>query len=245
MRRAAALFVLAALGAAPAATAQAPSLRASITACTTGAVAEERTLTVTAAMPAGGASRMAVRFDLLQRRPGTGWRRVWAPTLGRWERSQPGRAGFVYHKRVGSLRAPALYRAVVRFRWLDAEGRVLRQARRLAGTCRQPDPRPDLRVLRLVATPIDGDLVRWSGVVQNAGRGDAPAGSALLEVGTRPGLAAPVPALGAGRQATVTWDGPHCAEGDAVRVTADHDGRIDEADERNNALTIACPAIAR
>ncbi|MBA2636949.1 MAG: hypothetical protein H0U79_01800 [Solirubrobacterales bacterium] len=91
-------------------------------------------------MPAlAGTERMEMRFDLEAREAGEPWRPVPAPRFGGWERSKPRRSGFVYEKRVERLDPQRAYRAVVRFRWLDAEGVVQRRARRLTEVCR---PRP-------------------------------------------------------------------------------------------------------
>src|SRR3954451_12206295 len=136
------------LGAAPAAGAQdRPPLQARLMGCTPGADASARPAAFTASMPAlAGTRRMWIRFDLLQRMAGEAeFTPVALPAWGRWERSQPGRAGFIYTKRVRALRAPGAYRARVRFRWYEADGRLQRRAARVTATCRQPDPRPDLR----------------------------------------------------------------------------------------------------
>ena len=50
-----------------------------------------------------------------------------------------------------SCRPPADYRAQIRFRWYDKKGRLQRSARKTTRACRQPDPRPDLRVLGFVS----------------------------------------------------------------------------------------------
>jgi hypothetical protein len=80
------------------------------------------------------------------RRPRRGARgdvhRQHADDSRRAERADPGRPGFIYTKRVEGLTGPAVYRAVVRFRWSDADGHVLRRARRVTGGCRQPGPAP-------------------------------------------------------------------------------------------------------
>ena len=55
-----------------------------------------------------------------------------------------------------NLSAPAAYRTVVRFRWLDADGAVLARSRATSRVCRQPDLRPDLAATLIeVAPPTD------------------------------------------------------------------------------------------
>nr|MBA3328853.1 hypothetical protein [Solirubrobacterales bacterium] len=144
------LIALAAVlvAAVPASAQERPPLRAVLESCATGALPAERIATFMGSMPArAGSERMWMRFDLQRRRSArSDWRRVDdVPGFGTWERSLPRRAGFVFHKRVTGLRAPALYRSVVRFRWYAADGALKRSARRRTRTCRQPDPRPDLK----------------------------------------------------------------------------------------------------
>src|SRR4051794_24006549 len=190
MRRLAAIACLLAPLAAPTAGRAAqerPPLQARLAACTTGPNATARRATFTASMPAvTGAARMAIRFDLLQRAPGdAAFARVALPAWRRWERSQPGRTGFIYTKTVRALRAPGAYRATVRFRWYGPDGRVLRRARRTTPICRQPDPRPDLRAGALTAAPGLGPAtVTYLLRVRNAGRGAAaPFAIALMTAG--------------------------------------------------------------
>src|SRR3954471_22154702 len=193
MRRLAAIACLLAPLAAPAAPAVAgaaqarPPLRARLVACTTGPSAAARRATFTASMPAvARAARMAMRFDLLQRMEGDAeFARVALPAWGRWERSEPGRTGFIWTKTVRALRAPGAYRARVLFRWYDPSGRVVRRARRVTPVCREPDPRPDLQAGALAAAPgLAANSVTYLLSVRNAGRGAAgPFAVALATAG--------------------------------------------------------------
>ncbi|MGH2941592.1 MAG: hypothetical protein ACRDLN_02290, partial [Solirubrobacteraceae bacterium] len=105
-----------------------PKLGATLESCLTSALPVERVASFVASMPAyAPATRMRIRFDLERRRPGERyWRRVHAAGFGVWERSDPRVAGFIVRKRVNGLPVPASYRAVVRFRWIAADGSVVR-----------------------------------------------------------------------------------------------------------------------
>ncbi|MGZ6674885.1 MAG: hypothetical protein ACXVFM_21315, partial [Solirubrobacteraceae bacterium] len=111
MRRAAPLIVLLALALPAAAQAQAPPLRARLSACQNGPSAIDRTATFVGSMPAiAGTKRMWMRFDLFARvAPSTDFAAVKAPKLGVWQKSAPGRvsSGFVFTQRVQGLTAPA------------------------------------------------------------------------------------------------------------------------------------------
>jgi hypothetical protein len=203
-------------------------LRADVTECTTGATLRDRVAAFTGAMPAlPGTERMAMRFDLFDRE-----RRVRAAGLGTWERSEPGRAGFVFTKRVEALAAPAAYRARVLFRWYDAEGRVQRRAERRTAVCRQPDPRPQLRVLAVSPGRV---------LVANLGIGRAGAFGTAVAVGEEPPPVVRLAGgLAAGAVAELALAEPVCVPGATVRAVVDVAGEVDERDERDNAVTLPC-----
>ena len=229
-------------GAAPA-TAQtaavAPRLAASLEACETSPLAEQRAASFVGSMPAiAGATRLAMRFDLQRRRAGEElWHRVrGAEGLGVWETSKPGRAGFVFHKRVAGLGPSASYRAIVRFRWRSDDGRLVRSERRRTRACSQPDLRPDLVVgsLRAVldARPA---LAVYTLTVRNDGR--SAAGAFAVRVA---GAVAEVPSLGAGDRVELLVVAAACLPGSTVETSVDVDRRIEESQERN-ALRRDCP----
>ena len=93
--------------------------------------------------PRQGQDRMDMRFDLFSRAQGAiAFRRLAAPGLGVWNHAQPGVLRFHFRQRVVNLAAPAAYRAVVSFRWLDEFGFVFAKASHATPACQQPDLRP-------------------------------------------------------------------------------------------------------
>src|SRR5687768_4954262 len=121
-----------------------PPLKASLAACSVGAEEDQRFAVFTGSMPAyRGTTRMAMRFDLFIRPTGA---REWLPVKGkglsRWQRSDPGREGFVYTKRVERLLQGNEYRVTVRFRWYQSGAKRSDRVRRTP-VCRQPDQRPN------------------------------------------------------------------------------------------------------
>ncbi len=234
-----------ALAATPAA-ATAPELGAKLASCQTGAVAAQREVEFEAAMPAtDGSSELAMRFDLEQRRTTTGaWKAVReVPGFGRYERSEPGAAGFVYRKRVERL-ALGSYRVVVRFRWSAADGAVLKRAVRRSAACRQPDLRADLSVVGVTTgDPLPGGRARYVVQLRNGGRtatvGAATVGLAVdgVELATLS-----LPGLAAGGVGSVAFEGPACRPGGAVVATADPGDALPEGRESDNALAVDCPA---
>jgi hypothetical protein len=239
----------AASAAAPAAAAaQRPPLRAALTQCTVSADPAERVAVFTASMPALRRTRtMEMRFTLFQRTRGAAaFVPVAVPRWGVWQRSRPGVPGFIFTKRVTGLQAPAQYRAVVRFRWRDARGRVHRRARRATRACRQPDLRPELRAEGLTAGPGPAPqtaIYRFD--VVNGGRGDAGPFSVVLTANRTPQPPQRLGGLVAGGRETVTLVGPRCTPGSVVRVAVDSESEVVEAREGNNAANLRCPLPAR
>lgn len=216
-----------------------PALGAALETCQTSSLPAERVAAFVGSMPAiDGAERMQMRFELQRRRPGE---KRWRPVrglqgFGVWESADPGRAGFVFHKRVDGLVVPATYRALVRFRWSRSGGQIVRRAHRRTRACKQPDLRPDLVAgsLRAVldARPA---LAVYTLVVRNDGR--AAAGPFAVRVA---GALTEVAGLAAGRSTEVAVVAPVCIPGTPVATLVDADRRVNEADERN-ALLRTCP----
>jgi hypothetical protein len=200
----------------------------------------DRTATFEARMrPARDSERMQVRFTLQVREDELhGWRRVAAPGFDTWLTSLPDVSRYSYAKTVTNLTAPASYRTIVRFRWLDADDAVVKSARVISASCRQPDMRPDLAARRVDVLPgLDAATRRYAVTVRNDGRTDADAFSATLD--DLDPLA--VLRLAAGAQRVVTFTGPPCTAGAPLVVTLDPDEAVDERDEDDNVLGATCP----
>jgi hypothetical protein len=189
------------------------------------------------------ADRMQMRFVLQVSTPDEPrWSRVSVPGFSAWVTSEQERSRYVYTKRVESLLAPASYRVKLRFRWLDADGEVLKSARATSRACRQPDPRADLRVVDLLALRLKAGSRRYDVVVRNSGRADAPASEVRLELADGTVLLGRVPPIAPGDREDVFLSGPACAPGDELTATADADDEVDERDEDGNTVTFRCPS---
>jgi hypothetical protein len=235
-------LVLPAPAAAGALQGERPPLAATVAACNAGATPDERFAVFTGSMPAvRGTQRMAMRFTLLLRsRADRPWEVVRARGFGRWERSDPGRAGFVYSKRVERLLPGRSYRVIVRYRWYGAKGVLQRTRLRRTPLCRQPDQRPDLEVDSVaVADGPEPGTYRYVLGVRNAGRGAAGAfdvGAAGLERD----VVRPVAGVPAGDRTTVELVAPRCEEGEVVTFQVDVRGAVDETDEADNRFRWRC-----
>jgi hypothetical protein len=116
------------------------SVSATLEQCLTAESQDERSATFAGEMNAvPGTTRMEMRIDVLERSPGdTAYRTVNAPGLGVWRASVAGVKVYKYLKQVTNLSGPAFYRAAVRFRWLNAKGRLIAATELHTRRCEQP-----------------------------------------------------------------------------------------------------------
>jgi hypothetical protein len=112
--------------------------------CVTSVVQTERSATFAGEMTAtADTAHMAMRVDIQQRLPGEAlFHTLSAPGLGVWRSSDPKVKVYKYLKQVTNLSAPAVYRGLVRFRWLNAKGHLIRHAEHLTARCAQPAAPP-------------------------------------------------------------------------------------------------------
>ena len=162
------------------------------------------------------------------------------PTLGQrpgdiWKLSKA-----VYNLGGGS------YQFSVAFRWLGANGKVLKTAALESSSCTIKELRPDLTVRSVKVRSITGVPTgdRYLATVVN--QGGSPSGPfALLFDPGGTGASSqtkPVKSLSTGQSATVRFTGPACDAASPPTVVADPTGAVDESDRSNNALTVTCPA---
>jgi hypothetical protein len=118
-----------------------PTAVATLEQCVTSADQSERSASFSGEMATiAGAVRLEMRIEVLERMPQElVFRAVSSPGLGVWRSAAPGVKSYKYLKEVTNLSAPASYRAAVRFRWLNAKGKVIRSA--------------ELRTTRCIQTP--------------------------------------------------------------------------------------------
>ena len=193
-----------------------------------------------------GTKRMWMRFDLQDRiPPSTAFSSVTVPKWGKWEKSRARVPAFVFTRRVDGLAAPGAYRAVLRFRWYDAKGRLQHRARKVTAACNEPDLRPDLTgaLLGAVAGPLLGEAT-YAVRVRNRGRGPAGAFDVVLAADGTPQPPQRLAGLPAGAQQELTVVGPACRPGTVVRLTFDTASEVTESNEANNTVDATCPLPA-
>jgi hypothetical protein len=220
-------------------------LAAKTTTCTTGADGSSRAAAFTGSMPAGVATHhMQMRFALYQRAgagPKGTFKRIAVPAWGGWQKSDAGRDGFVFTKRVEALTAPAGYRAVIFFRWYDANGRVQRTTTRTTPVCEQPDPRPDLVLDAIDATSAGDESATYTVSVGNDGHVAAAPFTVTMAVTDGASTAVTLGPIAAGGRAEVTVNAGRCTPGSTIKIAVDATNAVDESAEGNNVVQRACP----
>jgi hypothetical protein len=184
-----------------------------------------------------GAAKLKMRFKLQARKPGRkAYRRVSAPGFSGWTTADPGTSRYVFTRRVEGLIGPARYRAMVRFKWLDADGRTVLSARRFSKSCRQPDHRPNLKVKAL----SHEGRHRYVVLVANNGRTETGAFELQVAIAGTPLDPVSVDSLEPHTQRLVTVRGPRCVSGQPLTATADPLDLIDERRETDNVFSATC-----
>jgi hypothetical protein len=188
---------------------------------------------------------MALRLTLLERTGKAGFAPVRVPGLGRWRRSQTGRAGFAVRQRVRNLTDGAAYRARVDFRWKDAKGAAVHSERHTSRGCSLAKrPLPNLRARPIWAhlTDVSG-VLRYAVRVSNVGRAPAQLVPVRLSVDGSEVNTRTVAALNPDQSVLLFFKGPACER--TVTAMADPAGLIPERDETDNATQVACADLRR
>ncbi len=216
---------------------------AKLVACHTSNDAVSGSLEVDASItPIRGTVRMGLRFELYRRVGGSPYfRRASAPRLFMWRRSGVRPPSYDVNQVVDGLTAPAVYEMRVGFRWYGRHGRVLATRYRETHLCRQPDRRPDLRVVSLVAAP--DNPTHYSAVIANSGATAAGPFTAELRSPGTVFQSFPVGSIPAHSTVTREIDGgPACVGDMGPNLVLDVDGAVTESNEHNNRARATCPA---
>jgi hypothetical protein len=240
------LAAMAMLAAAPAAGVAQSVARVALVSCDTGLAAADRGVVYEGRMRRiSGTRRMQMRFALQWRQPGAKrWSAVQGPGLGSWVSSDRGVKSYTFTKRIENLAAPASYRVLVRFRWLDSRGHAIDSDQVISRSCQQPDLRPHLVPRRVYSERIgDPGRRRYVVVVRNQGATAAGAFTVGLAA-ANPFAPSNVVDLGPGASTLVTFEGPRCDAPATLTAVVDPSVLVDEADEDDNTLNVPCPVPA-
>jgi hypothetical protein len=224
-----------------------PLTSASVTTCVSGTTAAERSASFRGQIQTlPGARTLSISFSLYQRTATGGWTPVSAPGFDVWQSSTPGIGSFTANENVIDLPAPAAFRAVVHYRWLDRRHHVIRRDERVTPNCVMTLPQPNLFVARLSrsadgagnGTQFYNVLVRNSGV--------APAGPFSVALSVGPTALAPltVAGLAPGSSQALQFTGPRCTAGTTVTAQVDPSAAISEPANPQRTVSIVCGSQA-
>jgi hypothetical protein len=189
-----------------------------------------------------GASRMAMRFTLLEETGGDASTRVNVPGLRRWRTSKPGVRSFGYRQGFRNLPENASHRVRVEFRWYADDGTEVARAKRRSARCRQFVALPNLvaRIGSITATQVPG-VVRYQALVTNTGKAAATAIPLRLTVDGNVVDTLTIASLAPGEQRSLAIRGPECHR--LVKLEADPEQLIAESSDADNADELACSAL--
>jgi hypothetical protein len=212
--------------------------------CKSGDTVATRSATFLGRMRAiPGTDRMLMRFTLMERFGDEKLHSLTVPELKAWRSAKPGIKDFRYKQTVTALQGGGDYRVLVDFRWLDADGNLLRKSKRLSGACRLPGELPNLTLGTPTARPGPEGTAAYVVPVRNDGKAIARDVSVGLFVDGAAANVAHIDSVAPGEVREVRFTGPACKSN--LRMVVDPADTIKERLESDNVSVVRCPELAR
>jgi hypothetical protein len=190
-----------------------------------------------------GTDHMLMRFTLLERFGDDRLQSVDAPELRAWRSSKPGIREFRYRQTVTGLQGGGEYRMRVDFRWLDAQGNLLRKVQKVTGACSFPGDLPNLRFGTLSGLPGPGGTAIYVVPVTNDGKAPATDVAVELRVDGAATDVGRIDSIGPGETRELRFTGPVCKR--KLTAIADPADTIHERLKSDNTLTVGCPRVPK
>jgi hypothetical protein len=212
---------------------------AKVLACDVGASADRAAAFYGRMDTTAGASKLALRFVLLERLGvGDTWNKLDLPALRQWHISQAGVKRYGWKQTVDHLRLGGAYKARIQYRWLSASGAVLDSETHDTPVCRGPVPNLALGQLTTKPGPT-ADTWTYGIEVQNTGKSDADDVDVSLNVDHAMLDTVTLDKLAAGEVRIVSFNGPACRR--EVSAKVDPGNSIGERFEDDNSQVFSCP----
>jgi hypothetical protein len=212
--------------------------------CRSGDSVESRSATFVGRMRAvPKTDRMLMRFTLVERFGDERRHTVSVPELRAWRSSKPGVKDFRYRQNVTGLHGGGDYRVTVDFRWLDADGNLLRKSRRRSGVCRQPGELANLKPGLPTVLPGPEGTAQYGVPVTNNGKIAARDITVELFVdGVAPNVGH-ITSVEPGETRQVNFTGPPCKRN--LRIVLDPADSVKERLESDNVAVVPCASLLR
>jgi hypothetical protein len=189
-----------------------------------------------------GASRMAMRFTLIEETAADRAAPIKAPGLGRWHSSKPGVRSFRYRQGFRNLSENATYRVRVGFRWYSAAGEELERASRRSAPCRQFVELPNLVAqFRKFSPTTSPGVWRYEAVVKNTGKGTATNVPVRFTVDGSVIDTLTLASLAPGESRSLAIRGPQCRR--LAKLEVDPDKVITETTDEDNLSEWQCAGL--
>lgn len=244
--------------------AKSPRASVKLRSCVSAPMYTDRRLVFRGSMrSAGFGGTMEMRYSLLRRYDESrskAFRTVNSTAenmLGKWlPASDSAATVYIHNLTIVPVETSAAYRVKVRYRWRDADGKIVARAKRTSKLCKQRTGLPNLVVSNVKRYPNPGRFlphlpVIYEATITNRGRSSStlPVGSIVsgavqgvsLVDGTAdsPSLGQQFDALPAGESTVRTLYGPACDDGE-LTLTVDPANNVREAKDDDNVHTGRC-----
>jgi hypothetical protein len=186
---------------------------------------------------------MLMRFTLMERFGDEKLHPLTVPELKAWRSAKPGIRDFRYKQTVTALQGGGEYRVSVDFRWLDADGNLLRKSKRLSGACRQQGELANLTLGLPTALPGPEGTGIYVVPVKNKGRAIARDVAVELFVDGAAANVGHIDSVAPGETRDVRFTGPACKQN--LRIVVDPTDAVKEQLESDNTVRVRCPSLVR
>ena len=220
------LMIPSVAGAQPQAKAAAlPSTSAKVNSCVSAATYADRKIELTgrmSALPSANGGRLQMRFDVLRRfNESRRFRVINADGLGSWlGNSEPTATVYVRNIALTQIETAAQYKARVRYRWLDTDGKVVAKKTRYTRVCKQTAKLPEPELLSVFKYPNPGQPTTTYVVrIYNFSKSEAVNLPVSLAIDGQPPATQTIDSLEGRQLVNLTFtDLPTCATEKYVRI---------------------------
>lgn len=213
-------------------------VEASILNCQGSGSSLNRYLTLSSSMRSTDrGDEMWMRFKLLERKTGKGWKNITPASLKKW-RKRSGVDEFKSTQKVRGISTPASYQVVVSYRWYR-DGKLTATEQESTNICSTKSKLPDLVVKDIEITIKTNKGYQYELTVGNTGTETARNFEINLQRSGTVIEEKTINSLAPGAIVALTAESTTCL-GEAIEGYADPDGLVTELSEENNFLKKTC-----